>query len=408
MTKLEKYAKLMISEGVNLKRGQPLFITGYVENYEFVRLVTEQAYAAGAREVYVRWIDEVGARLKFLHGAEDLFDIFPEFQRLMMEHYDEQGACYLHIASGNPEALKGVSPERLQKWNIIASKATKPHSDRLMSKKLAWCVVAAPGKEWAKKVFPDSDEAGSIEKLWDAILRCSRVSGEDPSAAWREHTAALARRSAFLNEAQLVTLRFTTGLGTDLTLTLPKDHVWSGGVDSVANDNHSFSANIPTEEIFTAPHRLGTNGRVVASMPLVYQGDLIEDFELTFKDGRVVEYKAAKNEALLKNLLETDEGSRYLGEVALVPYDSPISRLGILFYETLFDENASCHLALGEAYPTCVKGAENLDDDKKKELGLNVSYSHSDFMFGTADMEIYGTKPDGTELQIFKSGNFII
>jgi len=408
VSRLEKYAKLMIEEGINLKKGQPLFLTGYVENYEFVRMVTEQAYAAGAREVYVRWIDEVGARLKYLHGAEDLFENFPEFMRLMFDHYDEQNACYLHIAASNPEALKGVSPERLQKWNITASKATKSHSDRIMSGKLAWCVVAAPSKEWAKKVFPDLGETEGMERLWDAILHCSRVSGDDPSAAWRKHTDTLARRAALLNKAQLTSLRLTNSLGTDLTLTLPKNHVWSGGVDSMTTDGHSFSANIPTEEIFTAPHRLGTNGRVVASMPLVYQGDLIEDFELTFKDGKVVGYKAGKNETLLKNLLETDEGSRYLGEIALVPYDSPISKLGILFYETLFDENASCHLALGEAYPACIEGAAELDDDKKKALGLNVSFSHSDFMFGTADLEIIGTKPDGTNMQVFKGGNFVI
>lgn len=407
MNKLEKYAKLMIEEGVHLKKGQPLFVTGYIENYEFVRLVTEQAYLAGAREVFVRWVDEVGARLKYLHGADDLFDSYPEFQKLMLDHFDNQNACYLHIAANNPEALKGVSPERMQRWNITASKATKAHSDMMMSNKFAWCVVAAPNKDWAKKVFPDKSENDAIEALWDAILFCSRVNNDDPAAAWREHAATLARRAAFLNDAQFASLRFTNSLGTDVTLALPKNHIWAGGSEKTL-DGHGFSANIPTEEIFTAPHRLGTNGRVVAAMPLVYQGDLIEDFELTFKDGKVVDFKARKNQKLLENLLETDEGSRYLGEVALVPYDSPISKLGILFYETLFDENASCHFALGEAYPSCVKDAAALEDDKKKELGLNVSYSHSDFMIGTADTDIVGTKADGTTQQVFKDGNFVI
>jgi aminopeptidase len=406
MNRLEKYAKLMIDEGVNLKKGQPLFITGYVENYDFIRLVTAQAYAAGAREVYVRWIDEIGSRLRFLHGAEDLFDTYPEFLRLMYDYYDEQDVCYLHVASSNPEAMKGVSPERLQRWNITSSKATKPHSDRLMSGKLAWCVAAAPSKEWANKVFPDLSEAEGMDKLWDAILHSSRVNNDDASAAWREHAETIERRAKLLTEAQLTSLHLKNSLGTDLTLMLPKSHMWLGGSEKTLS-GHSFSANIPTEEIFTAPHRLGTNGRVVASMPLVYQGDLIENFELTFKDGKVVDYKAGKNEVLLKNLLETDEGSRYLGEVALVPHDSPISQLGILFYETLFDENASCHLALGEAYPT-IEGAAELDDEKKKELGLNVSYSHSDFMFGTADMSITGTKSDGTKMQVFENGNFVI
>lgn len=407
MNRLEKYANLMVREGVNLKPGQPVFITGYVENYEFVRLVTEQAYAAGAREVYLRWIDEVGARLKYLHGAEDLFENFPEYMRQMFEHYDNQNACYLHIASSNPEAMKGVSPERMQKWNITAGKAMKPHNNMMMAGKFQWCVVAAPSKEWAKKVFPELDEKAGMEKLWDAILKCSRVDNDDPVAAWRKHTETLARRSEFLNSRQFAKLHLTSGLGTNLTLEMPKNHIWLGGSEKTM-DGHTYSANIPTEEIFTAPHRLGTNGRVVASMPLTYQGDLIEDFEITFKDGRVDSYRAGKNEKLLKNLIETDEGSKYLGEIALVPYDSPVSRLNILFYETLFDENASCHIALGEAYPTCVEGAAGLDDEKKKELGLNVSYSHSDFMIGTADMDIAAITQDGESVQLFKDGNFVI
>ena len=407
MERLKKYAKLMILEGAALQPGQPMFITGYVENYEFVRLVTEQAYAAGAREVYVRWVDEVGARLRYLHGAEDLFENFPEFQRLMYEHYDAQDACHLHIAASNPEALKGVNPERMQKWNITSSKAMKPHYDAMMAGGFQWCIVAAPSEEWAKKVFPGLNREDGMAKLWDAILQCSRVDCDDPAAEWRKHTETLARRAAFLNGRKLKSLRLTNSLGTDLVIGLPENHIWLGGAEKT-REGRVFSANIPTEEIFTAPHMLGVNGRVVASMPLVYQGDLIEDFELTFKDGRVVEYRAGKNEALLKNLLETDEGSKYLGEIALVPYDSPVSKLGILFYETLFDENASCHLALGQAYPTCVEGAAELDDDGKKKRGLNVSYSHSDFMIGTPDMDIVGTEPGGGTLQVFKNGNFVI
>ncbi|MCL1819707.1 MAG: aminopeptidase [Oscillospiraceae bacterium] len=407
MNKLEKYANLMLREGVNLQKGQPLLLTGYVENYDFVRLVTEQAYLAGASEVYVRWVDEVGARLRYLHGAEELFENYPEFQRLMFEHYNDRDACYLHIVASNPEALKGASPERLQKWNITSSKALKFHTDKTMSGAFAWCVAAAPNKEWAKKVFPELSEKEGMDKLWDAILQCSRVNNDDPISAWREHARVAAKRAEFLTNAQFRSLRFTNSIGSDFTLTLPDNHIWQGGSEKTL-DGRTFSANIPTEEIFTAPHRLGTNGRVAASMPLVYQGDLIENIVLDFKDGRVVDYKASKNEALLKNLIETDEGSHYLGEVALVPHDSPISQLGILFYETLFDENASCHLAVGQAYPTCVKGAAELDDEKKKELGLNVSYEHADFMIGTPDLQIMGTKADGTNIQIFKDGNFAI
>ncbi len=405
MRNLEAYAQLIVHEGVNIKAGQPLFITSNVENYEFVRLVTAVAYTAGAREVFVRWVDDVISRLTFLRGADDLFTSFPDWQKDLFAHYDNSNACYLAILSNNPEALKGVDANRLQQASISRNKGLKSHSDLVMANKRAWCVTAVPGKEWACKVFPNVTEAEAMEKLWDAILLSSHAHEGNAVAAWQTHVTTLAKRADILNNYQFTQLHYKNSLGTDLVIGLPQHHIWTGGVDHTP-EKHPFSANIPTEEIFTAPHRLGVNGRCVASMPLVYQGDLIEGFEMTFKDGKVVSYRADKNEHLLKNLLDTDEGARYLGEVALVPHNSPISNQGILFYNTLFDENASCHLAVGEAYPTCVENGVEFTLEQRLAAGLNDSLTHVDFMIGTSDLSIVGTTPDGTTVDVFCNGNF--
>lgn len=405
MTKQEKYAELIIREGVNLKPGQPLFITGYVENYQFVRLVAEAAYAYGAKEVHIRWVDEVISRLTYLHGSEDLFTAYPAWQKSMFEHYDNQHAAYVHIHAANPEAYKGVDATRLQTASITQRKALADHTALTMNNNLAWCVAGAPSIAWAKKVFPQLNADAAMEALWDAILKSSRAGGADPAAEWHKHCETLDSRAKWLNAQQFTSLHYTNSLGTDLTIALPKEHIWEGG-GSLTTDGHWFSPNIPTEEIFTAPHRLGVNGCVMASMPLVYQGDVIENIELTFKDGLVTAHKASKNQALLENLLAVDEGSRRLGEVALVPYDSPISNQNILFYDTLYDENASCHLALGKAYPTCLAGSVSLTKEQQLEAGLNESLEHEDFMIGTADLSIVGTKSDGTTVDIFAAGNF--
>ena len=291
---------------------------------------------------------------------------------------------------------------------MAAGKALLEYRSALMNNELRWCVVSIPTPAWASKVFPASlSEEEAVSKLWQAIFSAVRIDEHtDPIEAWNKHTDFMQRATEFLNRQQLVSLHYTSGLGTNLTVKLPVGHIWAGGAE-IAADKVKFVANMPTEEVYSLPDRNGVDGVVYASKPLIYQGDVIDGIKLVFKAGRVVEYSAARGEKVLKQLLETDEGASHLGEVALVPYDSPISNSGILFYNTLFDENAACHLAFGKAYPTCLTGGDKMDTVELLNHGVNDSLVHEDFMIGTEDMEIVGTKADGSKIQIFTKGNFV-
>jgi aminopeptidase len=278
----------------------------------------------------------------------------------------------------------------------------------MMGNRSQWTIVAAPNPVWAKRVFPDLEEDQAIDALWDAILQASRVTEDnDPIQEWKEHNDRLLTHNKILNDYQFDHLHFKNSLGTDITIKLVENHVWAGGGET-STKGVWFNPNIPTEENFTMPHKTGVNGKVVATKPLNYQGNLIEDFWLEFKDGQVVDYDAKKEKDALKNLIEYDEGSSYLGEIALISYDSPISNSGILFFNTLFDENASCHMALGRAYPMNIKGGTEADLEDLKAKGYNFSMAHSDFMFGSADLQITGTTKDGKKVTIFKDGDFVI
>jgi aminopeptidase len=329
-----------------------------------------------------------------------LFNTFPSWQKEFFISYVRQDAAFLSISASDPEAMKGVSPERMLRYSRVSSAELQEYRDRLMSNENVWCVASVPTPSWAKKVFPELKEDAAVEKLWDAILSAVRVNEEDPVAAWDAHKANLKKNVSLLND-------FTNGLGTDLKVELPEGHIWMGGSD-VMPDGHEFIANMPTEEVFTAPHRTGVNGKVVAAMPLNFNGSLISNFWIEFKNGAVVDYGAETGYDQLKSLIETDDGSKYLGEVALVPYDSPISNTGILFYNTLFDENAACHLALGQAYPVCLKNGENMTKEALMDKGINDSIAHEDFMIGTSDMRIVGVDQDNREILIFENGNFVI
>lgn len=405
--KLEKYARLILKIGLNLQKKQTLLINSPIECAPFTRIIAEAAYREGAHDVVINWKDELFSKIRYTCAPEEVFNEFPDWQKEMYMSNLRQGAAILSISANDPELMKDVDPNRIMKAQKASSSALKEYSEQLMSNKNVWCVISVPTASWAKKVFPQYDTVPGIEKLWEAIFQTVRVDRPDPIEAWEDHKRNLKHRMDYLNAQGLKFLHYQNSLGTDLTIELPDEHHWLGGSEFTP-EGSEFVANMPTEEVFTLPKKTGVNGQVFSSLPLNYNGTLIENFSLTFKDGRVVDFSAEKGYESLKNLIETDEGSHYLGEVALVPYDSPISNSKILFYNTLFDENASCHLALGKAYPICLKGADSLSTKELEVAGVNDSLIHEDFMIGTADLEITGIKSDGQEICIFKHGNFII
>ena len=404
--RLEKYAKLLVTSGGNVQKGQPVVVSCSVDNACFGRLVQSYAYDAGASEVIMEWTDGVSTRNRFIRGSDELFDVYPEWMVKKYDYLDDHGAVYLHIDSSDPDLLAGVDPSRLKRASKASSTATKEHATRLMSNVLRWSVIAIPSAAWAKKVFPTLSEADAIEKLWDYILKGARADGDNPIADWDAHKDNFTKRTEYLNKKQFKALRITTSIGTDITLGLVKNHVWVGGGDT-SKDGIPFFPNLPTEEIFTMPDRNNADGRVVASMPLSYQGNLIEGFEMTFKNGRVESYSATKNQETLANIIEMDEGARRLGEVALVANSSPIGQMGTLFYNTLFDENAAAHFALGKAYPNNMAGGDDLTTEELEKAGGNDSLLHVDFMFGTPDMKVVGISEDGSETAFLVDGEFI-
>lgn len=403
---LEKYSKLIVKVGINIQDNQILVINSPIECAEFTRLISEIAYKEGAREVVVNWNDEKLSKIKYINGKEEIFDEFPEWRKELFTTYARQGAAFLSIAASDPELMKEVDANRIMRASKASGKALAEYRERMMSDKNVWCVVSIPTKAWAKKVFPNISEDEAVEKLWQTIFETVRADREDPVKAWNEHQNNLKKSMDFLNANNFKYLRYKNSIGTDLEIELPKNHIWLGG-SSFSPEGTEFMANIPTEEVFTLPLKTGVNGKVVSSKPLNYNGNLIDNFSLIFKEGRIVDFTAEKGYDNLKSLVDTDEGSHYLGEVALVPFDSPISNSNILFYNTLFDENASCHLAIGEAYPTCLKGSENMSDEEIKAAGVNDSLEHVDFMVGTKDLSIIGVTEDGKEVVVFKEGNFI-
>lgn len=404
---LKKYARLIVKTGINIRPNQTLVISSPVDCVDFARMIAEIAYEEGAREVVMNWHDEIISKTRFLHAPDEIFDEFPQWKRDFYMSYARQGAAFLTISASDPELMKDVDPKRIARARNASRKKLREYSERLMSNRNIWCVASVPTPAWAKKVFPDIPAEQAVEKLWKAILKSVRADLPDPVEAWNLHKAALKERVDKLNKMQLQWIHFRNKIGTDLRVELPVNHIWMGGSDESA-DGIDFIANMPTEEIFTSPSRKGVNGTVVSSMPLNYNGNLIEDFAFTFRDGEIIDIRAGKGYDILKHLIDTDEGSRYLGEVALVPYDSPISNMGILFYNTLFDENASCHLAIGKAYSITLQGSESMTKEELIDAGINDSLVHVDFMFGTADLEIQGLTKDGQKVTIFRNGNFAL
>jgi len=406
--RLRKYARLAVSIGANVQPGQMLLIQAATDTREFVRLCVEEGYAAGAGFVQVRWNDDPITHTTFQNASVEALEEVPAWMVSQFDYYMEKGAAMLSVSSPTPSLLADIDPVKLQRANVAQRKALTSWQTFMMGNRTQWSIVAVPTVAWAKKVFPDLEDEAAVASLWDAIFNAVRVHEDnDPVQEWKEHNARLSAHNKALNDFNFKTLHFQNSLGTDLFLDLVENHIWAGG-DEANTQGIRFNPNMPTEESFSMPSKFGVHGKVVATKPLNYNGRLIDGFWLQFKDGKVVDYDATKEKDALANLLSTDEGSSYLGEVALISHDSPISNSGILFLNTLFDENASCHLALGRAYPMNIKGGTEMSQEELSAAGSNHSMEHQDFMFGSADMEITGIRHDGMKVVLFKNGNFAI
>ncbi|WP_280771084.1 aminopeptidase [Salipaludibacillus daqingensis] len=404
--KIEKYAELAVTIGVNIQKGQTLVINAPLSSADFTRKIAKKAYEAGAKNVHVEWNDDDLNRLRYDMAPLETFKEFPEWKAKGFEKLAEDGAAFMTIKATDPDLLKGVDSEKIAAANKAQGQAMDTFRSYIQSDKVSWLVISAPAKAWASKVFPDDSEEEQEEKLWEAMFEAVRINTDDPIAEWKQHDKNLQTKAQYLTDKGYKKLIYTAP-GTDLEIELPDNHIWLGG-GGPSQDGVHFVANMPTEEVFTAPKADGVNGTVSNTKPLNYGGNTIDNFTLTFKDGKVVDFQAKEGEETLKHLLDTDEGAKRLGEVALVPHSSPISQSGILFYNTLYDENASNHIALGSAYSTCVKDGAQMSTNQLKEAGLNTSITHVDFMIGSGEMNIEGELADGTKEPVFKNGEWAV
>lgn len=408
MTKreLEKYAELLIKVGVNLQKGEMLVISAPVISADLVRATVKQAYKYGASNVNVLWNDDEIAKMGYKYRTKKSLAEVPEWVVAQREHFIDKKVAYIGISSSDPEALKGIKPEKLAISRRASSKALKKFHDYTSSNKIRWALGAYPNRAWAKKMFPDLPSNVGVKKLWEYIKKSVRLDQENPLKAWEDHQNKIINRCKILNEAKITTFTYKNSIGTNLTVGMPKGYIFCGGAEEGALDGVPFTANIPTEEVFSCPDRLKVNGKVVSSMPLCASGSIIKDFWFEFKEGRIIDFGAKEGYDNLKQIVETDDGSHYLGEIALVGYNSPIRNLDTLFYKTLFDENASCHFAIGACYPTCIENGGNMTTEELLEKGLNDSLEHVDFMIGTQDLSITAQTEDGKTIVVFKDGDW--
>lgn len=405
--KLQKYAELTVRFGIALQKGQEVNISSPVECAPFARILAKTAYLAGARIVTILWNDEKTSRIHFDYATKEALCDIPNWQVEQRKHFINRGTALISIAADDPDIFTGVDPEKLQANYKARAIAFKEYMDAVTSNKNRWCVVSVPTAAWAKRVFEGKTEPEAMEMLWNAIFAACRINDADPTEQWQKHLEKLQQKMQFLNEADFDSLHFTNSLGTDITVGLAENHLWACGGEK-DQTGIEFIANIPTEEVFTTPHKDRINGTVYSSLPLNHNGSLIDRFRLTLKDGKIVDFAAEVGYDTLKHILNTDEGVRSFGEVALVPAGSSISSMGFLFLNTLFDENASCHFALGRAYPTCVKNGVNMTEEQLAALGANHSLEHIDFMFGTPDMRIIAKRKNGELVPLFINGDWVI
>ena len=400
---LQQYAKLIATVGGNVQPGQTVILRTQLDQPDFVTLLVEECYKAGARKVTVEWDHQPLTALHMQYGDEELFSRLETWEKEKLSHQVETLPVVIYLLSEDPNGLNHIDLAKYSRVMQARKKIIKPFRDQ-MDNKYQWCIAAVPGKDWAKLLFPGKSKRQAEDLLWDAILTASRAK-EDPIAAWKAHNEPLAKRCDYLNQLHISSLHSTSSNGTDLTVGMIEDALFLGGGETSLQGIY-FNPNIPSEEIFITPKRGQAEGIVYSSKPLSYNGALIDNFSLRFENGKVVEVHAEQNEDLLKDLVAMDEGSAYLGECALIPYDSPIQNTGILFYNTLFDENASCHLALGEGFSNCLKDYEKYNLEQYKQKGINHSIVHEDFMIGTPDLTITATTHDGKTLPIFENGNW--
>ncbi len=403
-TRLKKYAELIARCGVNVQKGQEVIIQAELDQPEFVKMVVDECYKAGAKKVSVDWSYQPLTKSHVKYCSQKTLSELDAWQISRWEHQAEVLPCKIYLISEDPDGLAGMNQKKYAAGMAARSKLIKPIRNK-MENKYQWCIAAVPGKGWAKKVFPNDRVSVAMEKLWEAILSTSRVY-DNPIREWEIHNANLAKRCEYLNSLGIKELKYKAGNGTDLRVGLIPDALFCAGGEYALGSNYYFNPNIPSEEVFTSPRKGDADGIVYSSLPLSYEGQLIDNFRMKFEGGKVVDVGAEKNEALLREMISMDEGAAYLGECALVPYSSPIRESGILFYNTLFDENAACHLAIGRGFTNLLKNYESLTEEEAQAKGINDSITHVDFMIGTRDLSITATTHDGREVPIFENGEW--
>ncbi len=405
--KLDRLAEVSVRIGLGLQPGQELVLTAPTDALPLVRLITAHAYKAGAKLVTTFYSDDAATLARYQNAPDESFDYAPAWYHDAIATAFKSGAARMGVTGANPALLAQQDPAKVSRANVAASKASKPAMELITRHEINWTIVAAATPAWAKLVFPDDPEPAALSKLWDAIFFASRITSDDPVAQWKQHGENLKRRVDFLNGRRYHSLRFYTPDGaTDLTVGLADQHLWAGGGTTAGNGVYC-QPNIPTEECFTTPHKDRVNGFVTASKPLSHQGTLIENIRCEFKDGKIVKATATAGEEAINKLISTDEGARKLGEVALVPHNSPIAQGGILFWNTLFDENAASHIALGQAYSTCLIGGEKMSNEELAKLGANESLIHVDWMIGGPTMNVDGLAEDGTAEPLMRAGDWV-
>lgn len=401
---MQKYARLIARKGINVKKGQEVIVSASLDQPEFVKMVVEECYRAGASKVTVEWSYQPITKLHYRYRSLKTLSTFEKWEIEKLEHKCETLPATIYIESDDPDGLKGIDQTKVSKASQAKYPIIKPYHDK-MDNKYQWCIAAVPGEAWAKKVFPGERTSKAVEKLWNAILYTSRADGDDPVKAWEEHNADLKTRFEYLNSLGIESLHYTASNGTDFTVGLIPDALFMGGSEFTLGGTE-FNPNIPSEEVFTSPMKGKAKGVVHATRPLSYRGELIENFSVRFENGKAVEVHAEKGEELLKQMISMDENAAYLGECALVPFDSPIRNSEITFFNTLFDENACCHLAFGRGFENCIKDFDKYTLEECREKGINDSLIHVDFMIGSEDLNITAHTRDGKDVAIFKDGNW--
>lgn len=402
---LNNLAELAVKTGVNLQPGQKLVINTPIEAVDFARRIAAIAFAAGAKDVRMNYNDEKFTKIRYDHGELEIFQSLPQWLIDRQMSVVEEGYAIISIYADDPDLLKDVDPEKIKAATQASHQALAAYQRAVMNNENRWLVISVPTLGWARKVYPGVDDAVAMEQLWEDIFKATRADQDDPVAAWQAHNENFAAKEKYLNEMKFDRFIYRNDSGTNLTVGMPAGYIFSGGSE-IAADGVPFFPNMPTEEVFSAPHKDRVDGTVAASYPLVYNGQVIDKFSLTFKDGKVVDFDAEVGKDVLEALLTTSENADRLGEIALVPYHSPISDMNLLFYNTLFDENASCHFALGAAYPMCLEGGTKMSTEELQAHGLNYSTTHEDFMVGTEDLSIIGVTKEGEEVAIFVDGDW--